>query len=276
MVAAVFAQDTTRIDLGSKTILVIDNNVSTSGDIDEDEDKVEAYIDSLADAEDQIETPDDGDKKEGPKDDKNIAHWAGFDVGVNGYLNANNGLDLENNLYDLDFSRSIFYSLNLIEHKIPFFKGHGGIVTGLGFTFNSYQFKGGTNLVANNDSTWVFENADVSYDRNRLNATFVKVPLLLEFNTSLKSRKSFHVAFGAEGGFKLGSSTFQRFRQDGDRFKTKVRGHYNLNPWRLNATTRIGYGHLTLFANYGLTSLFEKGLGPEMYPFEVGLTLIGF
>ena len=271
-VATVFGQDTTKIDLGSKTILIIDAEGGKGGNTD-----VDAIIDSLTEGTDEIKVPDSDDKC-GDEDKENsaIAHWAGFEMGVNGFLNPSNGLDMENNLYDLDHSRSLFCNLNIIEHKVPFFKGHGGIVTGLGFTFNSYQFKGSTNLFANNDSTWVIDNEGVNYDRNRLNATYIKVPLMLELNTSLKSKKSFHVGVGAEAGFKLGSSTNQKFQLNGDKFKSKVKGHYNLNPWRLNAMARVGYGHLTLFANYGLTTLFEKDLGPEVYPFEVGITIVGF
>lgn len=280
-VATAFGQDTTKIDLGSKTILIVDNNAK-AGDSDEEdiEDVADApdAPDAQPESTDEITVPDFGDEcdDDDKKEDKSIAHWAGFEMGVNGFLNPNNSLDMENNLYDLDHSRSLFCNLNIMEHKIPLFKGYGGIVTGLGFTFNSYQFKGSTNLFANNDSTWVTNNEGISYDRNRLNATYIKVPLMVEFNTSLKSKKSFHVGFGAEGGFKLGSSTNQKFQADGEKFKTKIKGHYNLNPWRLNAMARIGYGHLTLFANYGLTTLFEKGLGPEVYPFEVGMTLVGF
>lgn len=215
-------------------------------------------------------------ENDGLKDNKNIAHWAGFEMGVNGYTNANGGFDMENNLYDLDYSRSLFVNLNLMEHKIPFFKGHGGLVTGMGFTFNSYQFKGNTVLVAENGTTTAVNNEGVDYNMNRLNASYVKVPLILEFNSSLKSKKSFHLGAGVEGGFKLGARMKEKFKEDGDRFKTVSKGHYNLNPVRLNATARVGYGSLTLFANYGLTPLFEKGAGPELYPFEVGITIAGF
>jgi hypothetical protein len=38
---------------------------------------------------------------------------------------------------------------------------------------------------------------------------------------------------------------------------------------------RIGYGNLDLYASYALTSMFQKNEGPQLYPFSVGITIIG-
>lgn len=210
------------------------------------------------------------------KGNSNIAHWGGFEMGVSGLLNKNGGLELENGLYDLDYSSSISYNLNLFETKINLFSGHAGIITGLGFNWNNYAFKGNTTLSANNDGTVAVDQPGLTFSKNKLRATYVKIPVLLEFNTSLQSSKSFHIAGGVEGGFKLRSKTIQEYELEGEKYDVDAKGHYNVNPWKLNAVGRIGYKNFTLFANYGLTTLFEKDKGPEMYPFEVGITIIGF
>lgn len=210
------------------------------------------------------------------KGNTNIAHWGGFEMGVSGLLNKSGGLDLENSLYDLDYSSSIAYNLNLFETKINLFGGYGGIVTGLGFNWNNYAFKGNTTLTADNEGTVATSESGRTFSRNKLRATYVKIPLLLEFNTSLQSSKSFHVAGGVEGGFKLRSKTIQKYELDGEKYDVDAKGHYNVNPWKLNAVARVGYRNITLFANYGLTTLFEKDKGPEMYPFELGITIVGF
>ena len=44
----------------------------------------------------------------------------------------------------------------------------------------------------------------------------------------------------------------------------------------MSATVRGGVGWFNLFATYSLTPLFESGRGPELYPFTVGVTLLGF
>lgn len=257
--AITHAQDTTTIQMGDKTILIIGD------DVDGEDINVDEMLDSL----------DYEDWDSDCSDDK-IAHWGGFEMGVNGFLNSDNGFDMENELYDLDYARSFVFNLHLFEAKLPFFKGHGGLVTGLGFSWHNYQFKGGTNLFTTNDSTWAANDTLFSYDKNKLKMGYIKVPLLLEFNTSLDNDKSFHIAGGVEAGFRIASKTKQKFEYEGETYKTKVKGHYNLNPWKFSAVARIGYGPVTLFANYSLTTLFEKDKGPEIYPFEVGVTLIPF
>ena len=63
---------------------------------------------------------------------------------------------------------------------------------------------------------------------------------------------------------------------DNDTVKSKVKGDYNVSPFSLEASARVGYGDLTLFASASITSLFEEDKGPEVYPFTVGLTVLAF
>jgi len=261
------AQDSTKIKIGDKTLIIVepsDSAVTRSMELGD-------FVDSVMsqDFENEI-------KVEEKKGDRDIAHWGGFEMGVSGLLNKDGGLELEDNLYDLDYSSSLCYNLNLFETKISFFGGYAGIVTGLGFNWNNYSFKGNTTLSANNDSTWATDMPGRTYGKNKLRTTYVKIPLLLEFNTSLESKKTIHIAGGVEGGFKLRSKTIQEYEFEGEEYEVDVKGHYNVKPWKLNAVGRIGYKNFTLFANYGLTTLFEKDKGPEMYPFEVGITIVGF
>ncbi len=55
--------------------------------------------------------------------------------------------------------------------------------------------------------------------------------------------------------------------------KNKIKGRYNLNPYQLNATARIGYKDFGVFANYSLLPLFETGLAEEAYPLTAGVSL---
>lgn len=261
-----FAQDSTKIKLGDKTIIIVEpsSDAGTTKNIE-----LEDYIDSVVNEEIVVNE----NKKKG---NPSIAHWGGFEMGVSGLLNKDGGLELENSLYDLDYSSSISYNLNLFETKINLFGGYGGIVTGLGFNWNNYAFKGNTTLSASNDSTWATDVSGRTFSKNKLRTTYIKIPLILEFNTSLEPKKTFHIAAGVEGGFKLRSKTIQDYELDGEDYEVDAKGHFNVNPWKLNAVGRIGYKNFTLFANYGLTPLFENNKGPEMYPFEIGITVVGF
>lgn len=292
---AASAQDTTRILIGGKTIMIIENNgkgneeinvqkiidsalknidsLETGGgeyDMDNLELEMEKLEDKLEHLDHDIEI---GNKKGG---DKSIAHWAGFEMGVNGWMNSDNSINLENSAYDLNYSNSLFVNLNIAEQKIPFFAGHGGLVTGLGFNFNHFAFKGNTQLDYNTDSTWTTTGNDFNYSKNKLNVTYLTLPLMLEFNTDLEDDHNFHIGFGVQGGFKLLAKTKQKYDFEGQGYKENVRGHYNINPWRADAVARIGYKGFTLFANYPLTQFFEEGTGPELYTFQVGVRLVDF
>jgi len=58
--------------------------------------------------------------------------------------------------------------------------------------------------------------------------------------------------------------------------KLKDHDDFFLNPFRFDATLRIGWGLINLFGTYSVSTLFKKDKGPELYPFSVGLTLAGW
>jgi hypothetical protein len=113
-----------------------------------------------------------------------------------------------------------------------------------------------------------------TFDKNKLRTTYIKVPVMLEFNTSEDPKRSFHIAAGVIGGVRIGSITKQEYKVDDAKHKNRVKDDFNFSPITLDAAFRIGYGNLTLFANYGLTPLFEKDKGPEVYPVTVGLAIL--
>ncbi len=110
-----------------------------------------------------------------------------------------------------------------------------------------------------------------------MKGTYINVPLLLEFNTNKKAKKSFHFAVGVIAGYRLSSRVKQIYELAGRTYKNKVSDDYNLNPFKYGATVRIGYGKFNVFATYSLSTLFEQNaVAPQLYPFTVGVTLVHF
>lgn len=207
-------------------------------------------------------------------------NWAGVDLFENGFLTPDNNITLP---YNQDYmslnygGRNLGWNLNAFEKDFRFAGGHLQVVTGLGFSFNYYNLKNKTTLNADSSYTGTYAyNTSADYRKNRLRESWVTVPLMLELNTSHKRSRNFHIAAGVIGGLKLGSSTKQIFTMNNHSFETIRHDDYNLFPFKLDATVRVGYGHFTLFATYSLTPLFEYGKGPEVYPFTVGLRIIPF
>ncbi len=206
-------------------------------------------------------------------------HWGGFAMGVNGWLsNGNISLPKNQNYMDLNYGKSLNFQLNPFEKNIHIYKNYVNLVIGLGFEWNQYEFSNKTKL--NADSSYTFGKIDSTntfiYHKNRLKTTFVNIPLLVEFNTNKNPEKSFHVALGVIGGYKLGSRTRQILEKDNVDYKVIRKDGYNINAFRVNAHASVGYKNFTVFADYALTPLFEKSKGPELYPFTVGVKLVSF
>ena len=105
--------------------------------------------------------------------------------------------------------------------------------------------------------------------------TYLTAPLLLEFQIPA-GKKRIHISGGVIGGVKLWSNTKMKYTIGGEKSKEKAKGDYNLAPLRWGFTARIGYRALNFYANYYMMPLFKESLGPELYPFSIGLALIPF
>jgi TonB family protein len=203
------------------------------------------------------------------------AHWAGFDIGTLILLSQGFNLNFENNPYwENNIGKSSSLNLNLFEYKLPIFKQYFGLTTGLGMAVSTIGFKDNYILQHNQDSVFALKDTIQSYRMNSLSAGYLTVPLLLEFASKPKQKKSFYVAAGVVGGLRFTSSTTKTGKYaNGDRFQNVVRSKYNLNPITLDATVRAGYGLLGVYASYQLSSLFKNNKTVEIFPFKVGLTM---
>lgn len=260
-------KDTTKIAVGDlKLVLVNDDKVGASVSTEDDDDDEPMTDQELKSA---------------------LTFWSGVDAGVNILLDKNNSTDFtnEHEWLDLDYSRSMSWSFNLLDAKIRLVKDYVGIYTGLGLTYNSYGLKENVRLMASNDSTYAniipTDRADsldgyIPFTKNKLRASYLRIPLMLEFNTSLDPERTFHLSAGVIGGWNMGTINKVKYEEDGNDIKNRSKGDYNLTPFTLDASVRVGYRNFTLFANYGLTPLFEDGKGPEVYPLTVGLSVIPF
>ncbi len=249
--------DTTRVNLGKTTIIIVENE---DGDIDVEE----------VDSEDPDADPDEFTKRR----KKSEAHWAGVDFGFNLLTNGN----FENQFpanpqWKNDAAKSQVWNLNVLEHKFNFGTPYVGLTTGLGFNWTSVAFDGDYILMNTDSSLTAMVDTVNAYSKNKLKASYLTVPLLLEFNTNVDSDRSFYLAAGVVGGVRMTSKVKRVSEVNGEVVKEKVRGRYGLNPFKLDAAVRLGYGHFGVFANYSLLPLFDTQKTVEVYPFTFGLSL---
>lgn len=214
----------------------------------------------------------------GEEDDFDI-HWAGFEIGMNNFLNSDFSLNLseENQFMDLNTGKSWNVNINFIEYDLNLIGERFGLGTGLGLEFNDYRFDNQLPIVKGNggievDSTYA--GGEYNVEKAKLTSTYITVPLFLEYQVQVGNDNSkFFLGAGIIGGLKLGSHTKVKYDKNGDNKKNKNRSDFYLSPFRYGYTVRAGYGFLKLFANYYDTSLFEPDRGPELHPFTIGFML---
>lgn len=259
--------DTTRVKWGNTQVLIIDDNVSIH---------------------------------RAPKKRRN--HWAGIDLGINGFVNSSGSFDLSNDpslaltdpkkvtqFMELDYAKSWKVGINFWEHFFKIKQHHFGFVTGLGLEYNNYELRNNVKLISDggayvNDSltpfneqyTWGIIDTSLQYSKNRFKTFYITAPFLFEINTGQHKNKSFHISTGAILGYKFKTKMKYKYEDDGDTQKYKDNQNFNTNPFKVDLTARVGYGWFTAFATYSLTPLFEKNRGPELHAFSVGMALIGF
>ena len=245
--------DTTKMKVGNKEIIIITH---PNEDFD---------LDSEDDSED-----------ESPKRKrKSDAHWAGVDLGCTVLMNENFNTDFATTPYwKNDPARSTVWNLNLLEHKFNFGTPFVGLTTGVGFSFTSVAFRDGYIINSSADSLFAVLDTVNTYSKNKLKASYLTIPLLLEFNTNTNSDKNFYLAAGVVGGVRM-TSKIKRNGElaDGKEFEEREKGTYSLNPFKLDAALRVGYGSFGIFANYSLLPLFESEKTVEVYPLTFGLSL---
>jgi hypothetical protein len=219
-------------------------------------------------------------KTPGDNNEAGFKHWRGFSIAVNGYMKPGGGLRMPDHYryMDLDYRKSFNFQFNIIERQICIVKNKFKIITGLGFDYHLYEFANKTRLNADSSFTnGVIDTTNkFSYKKNKLRATYIQVPLLLEFNTSNDPEKTFHLAFGIIGQFLLTSRTKQVLEEGKDETTHIRKDSYNMSPFAAKAHVNLGYRCWTFFGEYSLNSLFQSGKGPEVYPFTAGIRVIPF
>ncbi|MDP2388580.1 MAG: DUF2807 domain-containing protein [Bacteroidota bacterium] len=206
-------------------------------------------------------------------------YWQGVELNLNGLIGANGSTSLPATAEHMSINygvKSLGWNLNLAEKNFHIYKNYINLVTGIGFSFNSYQFKNPIRLNADSSFTSYTLDSTISFHKNKLKTSYVQIPVMLEFNTSAKSERSFHIAAGVIGGYKLNSKTLRTYEINGYEFEEKRKDDFNINPFKLDATARIGYGPFTMFATYSLTELFEPKKGTQVNPFTVGVRIVPF
>jgi hypothetical protein len=252
--------DTTRFKLGGIEFIIVDNDTIPAEDYEDFDEE------DLKDM-----TPEE--RREYHENCADLTYWSGFEVGINLPMNGSFEPSFNSAHLQFDPARSMSFSFNIMEQRIRIIKNYFGLVTGIGFTNSRYGFKDDhLRLMANADSTWGFTDTTLvsGFTKNQLRVNYFNIPLLFQVNTSTDEDRNFHIAFGAIGGVRIGSSVKYVYDVLGGENDHKEKGRFNINPFQVCATARIGFRDFGLFANYNVLTLFESGKSETAYPLTFG------
>jgi hypothetical protein len=230
-------------------------------------------------------------------------HWAGVELGLNGYLTKDHNMSFPANqsYLDLRMEKSINVNLNFYEQNIPLSKsGTFGLVSGLGLSWNNYRFSNNTLLVSDSSVLKGYLMEGVSVRKSKLVNLYLTLPVYFEIQSKgTKTKDKFHFAAGVVGGWRISTHTKLYFNEASKEYRlrdletgllpgvmqtpgsstrniVKDRASFHQRPFKLDASVRAGWGIINLYANYSLTSMFIKDKGPELYPYSVGICLSGW
>ncbi len=202
-------------------------------------------------------------------------HLGGIEIGYNNFTTGkwlDNSTPMESWL-DLNSAKSS--SFNIVSPPVSLgFTRHFGLVTALGINFNNYRFDG-NNSVAVADNGIVmpsYPSESFTYDKSKLATVYAILPVMLEVQLPVSGGSTINLGAGVVGAIKLGSHTKVVYHDDGKQ-KDKNRDDFNLNMLRYGVTARAGYEMVQVYGTCYLSPMFEKGKGPELYPFEIGIAL---
>ena len=217
-------------------------------------------------------------KKIGSKDKRPVkknllfdAHWNGFGAGLNLLLDPGSTANLTNdyNFLDLRPLRSWVFNFNIADVGIAFDRRHiAGLYTGIGLSWNNYSFNNPIRLIKGEthlEGEWI-DPAVAVVKKSKLGVLYLQVPLMIE----VRPTRRFNIAAGVTGGLRIDTWTNIKFL-NGD--TNKVHNDYYVNPFKLDASLRVGGEYLGFFADYNLLPTFNEAHAPSRHTVSFGFSL---
>lgn len=128
-----------------------------------------------------------------------------------------------------------------------------------------------------------FTNLDSTnhFKKFKLSTVFLEAPVELRYTSDpVNSNKAFKIALGVKVGTLINAHTKGKTLQNKsdqtiNDYIAKESSKKFFNSTRLAGTARIGYGLLSLYGAYQITSILKDAAGPQMRPYSIGLSISG-
>ena len=198
------------------------------------------------------------------------ANWNGFEAGLNMLLGPGSTANFEGEYAYLEQRpmKSWVFNFNIADVGIAFNRRHtAGLYTGIGLGWNNYSFNNPITLVKGENHLECEPVNAENWKKSKLGVLYVQAPLMLE----VRPTRRLYIAAGVTGGLRVDAWTKVKY-QNGD--KVKVHNDYYVNPFKLDASLRIGKNDgLGFFANFDLLPTFDEAHAPTCHTTSFGFSL---
>lgn len=137
---------------------------------------------------------------------------------------------------------------------------------GLSLMYNNLRPTDNRSFVVSGDQTNLMTHP-INLKDSRFRNVYLVVPLHLEFDftkkrvtekrTYFRSHESFRFGIGGYGGVNVKSKQILRYEVDDHNVKERTKGDFNVNDFIYGLSAYIGYGEISLYAKYDLSTIFR-------------------
>lgn len=198
-------------------------------------------------------------------DDSKYNHLALHELGSNFIVNTDYSMYTPEEANALAFGnhKSVYCAINLMSMNMQFNpKRTLGFTLGFGFAMENYSFAGDYSMEFR-DGLMRPIALDPSTKKSKLLASYIHIPLLLDWNIS----KGFFISAGVNLDILMNSEL--KYKKP----KTTLEGKAMLNPFQVGVTARIGWRKLYGFVNYSLMDMYKADRGPGAHRMSAGVGL---
>lgn len=161
-------------------------------------------------------------------------------------------------------TKSTNVNLWFFMQKLNVSKGVLNLKYGLGLEMFNYRYE--NNISYNNKPTSYIFRDSVDFSKNKLYASYLTVPFMININTTPGKKNGLSISAGVSAGYLMNSRNKQISDERG---KRKNQGDFDLEKFRLAYIGELGLGPVRLFGSYSVNPMHENGLKQHPYSFGV-------
>ena len=208
-------------------------------------------------------------------------NWLIFDFGFSNYKENTNYLSVAAQQYapgsngtwfDLRDGKSQNVNIWLFMQKLNMIKHVVNLKYGLGVELNNYRYKqpiryqANTAAIPNPPRVILDGTVSRAYEKNKLAADYVTIPMMLNFNFTPNRHEGFGFSAGISAGYLYNARNKTITSDEG---KRKAKDDFELEKWKLSYIAELSLGPVRLYGSYAFKSMYERGL--DMTPFNFGI-----